>query len=847
MKKFRGFLISILIFAFIIPLFIKAEAFASQNSVQDSTQVETGIFLPTSYLQYYKLDNPYALCRYKSDGEDFVAISHKDAIVVYKNEKFSSVPLALGNVSVKAIQRYGNFLLFLYDSYIHYIDISGFEEDGWTASPINTYIPSANSFSVCGDEVVVHSSDYVKKYKISTDLSGGFTIDESTEERLFFQNSAMLLLSPDGNVYFSKIGQDGIFSWAQPESPVIKASNVESIICTEDGSTVYYSCPNGVYGVDVNAQNSAPYEIVSSKPLDANSDLGNVYTPKGICLVNDKLWIVDSSINAVQEIDLANGNNFTEFAITTNSTAINRLSAKVKDIAVDKERIYALDDGRIVVINDIGTAERTYNRINLNEQIESFAVGNDYICYYSGEYVHVCKITPDDGDELLFTLSDNAKTKLANVVDITYSENVFYVATTETINNESHPVIYKINLTDETLKLEKILSDKTQAGSAIEVTVDVFGIVYYCSKSGENYEFYSFDGNEVESLAKRGITTPIRNLQTDFDGKLYALYDENSIDIIDNGKIISKTLKTSANLGQIEPAKSMCLSCNSQTAYFIFEGLILSSANPSDLDIATPHTIDIPEGFSTAYSKEQTFAKIKEGAKLFKVDLSEVGGEYFKFVDYTENVDKSTDYAVIKLDERYSLVIKNGVSAVVRNSDIESEFYVTNYDYSRYANVKFTAYSLPVLEKLYKTEHQIDKYNKVEIIGEITFNGKLFCIVKDGEKIGYIPKTFLVEKIVTEDGDAQIENVYVYKKGGVIVLDGEGNQLGIFEDKTKVTVLKRGNLLTILYGNGVGYVDSACIVPDSTSDVLKSVAVLIASLSVCITAIYLENRFLTNN
>ena len=68
----------------------------------------------------------------------------------------------------------------------------------------------------------------------------------------------------------------------------------------------------------------------------------------------------------------------------------------------------------------------------------------------------------------------------------------------------------------------------------------------------------------------------------------------------------------------------------------------------------------------------------------------------------------------------------------------------------------------------------------------------------------------------------------------------------LFEQKTKVTVLKRGNMLTIAYGDGIAFVDSIAIVPDSTADIMKSLAVLIASLSVCITAIYLENRFLTN-
>ena len=78
----------------------------------------------------------------------------------------------------------------------------------------------------------------------------------------------------------------------------------------------------------------------------------------------------------------------------------------------------------------------------------------------------------------------------------------------------------------------------------------------------------------------------------------------------------------------------------------------------------------------------------------------------------------------------------------------------------------------------------------------------------------------------------------------MIYFDEDGNQIGVLDKKTKVTVLKRGNLLKIVYGDGIGYVDSDAIVLNSQSEIMKTVAIFLACLSACVTAVYFEKRFL---
>lgn len=78
---------------------ITESASAKTGTGLETGDIPTDIFLPTTYLQYYKLNEPYAICRYEEEGGIYVAVSHAGAIVFYKynaetgEEQFKSVTL----------------------------------------------------------------------------------------------------------------------------------------------------------------------------------------------------------------------------------------------------------------------------------------------------------------------------------------------------------------------------------------------------------------------------------------------------------------------------------------------------------------------------------------------------------------------------------------------------------------------------------------------------------------------------------------------------------------------------------------------------------------------------------
>jgi hypothetical protein len=140
----------------------------------------------------------------------------------------------------------------------------------------------------------------------------------------------------------------------------------------------------------------------------------------------------------------------------------------------------------------------------------------------------------------------------------------------------------------------------------------------------------------------------------------------------------------------------------------------------------------------------------------------------------------------------------------------------------------------------------IDKFSQVDVIAHVEFNGLGYYVIRHEENFGYIPDTFLIKTILNTDSQTTVTNAYVYKKGGVEVFDSSGNLIGVIQKKSKVTILAYGDKLTISYNNGIGYIDSDVLVLNSKSEILKTIAVFLAALSICVTALFFEKKFLLN-
>ncbi len=844
-----------------------AVSYASENSLP------TDIFLPTSYLQYYKLDNPYAICRYEENGDAFVAISHAGAIVIYRrssetgSEQFRSVKIEGSSaIGVPSIAKYKNFLIFTQWSNIYYVDVSDFDS-AHTGKQVKTSLACSNGFSVNGDAIAVTTNSAVIYYDLS--VSGGELQFRQKTERAYryeITNLTAIYLADDYKTYFHSNDAKAIYEYS-PETAtarkiVTNVENVKSIAQgKETGNTLFYSSSDGLFSVNPKESDPEPTEI-RSVSTSGERDLGKLWNPQGICVVDGKLWIVDAdnsdgknSINAVQEYDLEK-NEFTDFAITTNSKAVNRLTDKARDITIFGDKIYALDEDRIVVIENADDVpeNRIYYRIDLDSAVDDFAVCGDYLAYSSfassnqTSKVTVAKITRPDADSPILGLEklfDSSK-NLSNIQirDVACMDDVFYFIGSQL----NHPVLYSFDAASPTDELKQIARFDDVDGAATKICADPFNSLYFSVKTTGGYDLYKYE-NGVKSLIKRvSASKTLLSLQTDLDGKLYLLYENNLAECY-NGteKVFSKTVEPSDNLGKIKPAAAMCVSCDSRYAYFIFEGLILRSSEDANLRIATPYTINIPTDFSFKYSEDEVYGKIRKGAKLFEIKASDVSSEFFAFEKFAIESGKQ-DYVVKDLHNRYYLIINGKRAAIVRKNDLveSSRFAVTPASETVYAITDFRTYGIPVLGKSCVTAASAVKYDKLAVVGKLRFNDDDYYAVKIGEETGFIPASFVADEYLVETEYSKLENAYVYSKNGAeVYAEDLSTVTDTFKSYKQVVVLSvSGDYAKIVYDGKIGYVRSEFIVKDSKKNAIKAAAIIILAFSLFVTTYYFEKRYL---
>ena len=861
-------------------VFSVSKALAEGNDTGDAgvsgDPIATDIFLPTSYLQYYKLDNPYAICRYEDDGDTFVAISHAGAIVIYKcsgetgSEQFRSIKIdGSSAIGVPSIAKYKNFLIFTQWSNIYYIDVSDFDSAG-DRPQVSAGLSCSYGFSVYGDMIAVTTNSAVIYYDLSVAEDGSLAFTQKSENKYCYEITGLtaIYLADNEKTFFHSNDAKAIFEYSPVNSVARKivtgVENVKSLAQSkETGNELFYSTSEGLFSVNPSDSTPETTEICRVSE-EGERDLGKLWNPQGLCVVDGKLWVVDSdnsdpknSINAVQEFDLDKG-KFTDFAITTNSKAVNRLTGKAQDITMYGDNIYALDEDRIVVIGNADDVpeNRTYHRIDLESSVDEFAVYGDYVAYSTfnstnlTSKITVAKITAADdenpilGLEKIFDSSENLSS--IQIRDIACMDGVFYFIGSQL----NHPVLFSLDTASSSPGLVQAARFDDIDGAATNLAVDPFNSLYFSVKipGGSGYDVYKYENGVKSHMVRVPVSKNLLSMQTDLDGKIYLLYENNLTECYNGAeKVFSRTLETSGNLGTIKPATAMCAGCDSAYAYFIFEGLILRSSAHANLGISTPYTIDIPSDFSFDYSKNETYGKLRTGAKLFEIKASELSSEFFAFEKFAIE-DGENSYAVKDLGGKYYLVINDNHAAIARKTDFieTSAFGVTPLEKTAYAMTDFRTYGLPALRKVYAAAATAKKYDKIAITGELNFNGDDYYVVKIGDAEGFIPKTFVAENYLSETEYAALGNAYVYAKNGATVYAEDLTTVTdeITSYKQVILLSVSGDYAKIVYDGKIGYVKNDLIVKNSKRNAVKAAAMIILALSLFVTTYYFEKRYL---
>lgn len=778
MRKFWVLVLSVIS---VICLWASMPYFSASAQTAEKISVDTTTFLPSSSLQLYDLKSPISIS-YSSSG--YMVISEHiggvdgtslfDRISVYNpnTERFVALPSHPTIYNVTHAQEYGGYVFYLSNSRLYSVPTSDL-----TSEPFETEITSSNFFQIKGDYLITNTNNSIVVYTISTEGGLTFTKGEKSTHNFTTKNA---FISQEGDVYYLFGGKLYCFEISSSTSHIVADVSVDINYMAECNNCVYLSSSSGIYKVEKGVNKTLQLIVAT----DNETALGHLTNPQGLTVLNGDLLIADPDLKCIQAINPLSG-EFTDFAITTESTADYRLTNNASSISLSENYAYVLDDGetkedgssykRIVKISLDKNAEKRYQSFNLEPlysenaelNIKYFACSDTHIAIYADKTLALYNVTSKSLVKEYFIESES-------VTSLFYIDGEFYYTDYALYNFEHNVVnVHKITLptVDNGLlqiKNSKINENALIKGVATNVCVDVFGSVYMVvdSQDGNVKTLIKLKNGKATQLTTVDYT--VKNVKTDFAGNLYLLSDNNVLykygyEDYSKSKIYNFTTEL--------PIKDVELNYRCNECYALSNSSILVTLN-GVLDIVNLTEINA-SSLSTSQISPVKFITATENAKLFKVALNNCDQNgNFKAVTPITNPNPEKVYLVISEIENYYLVsysdklvalisktdTEYSPTAVYDSAIINSNYYAdfeiqveTLSDSEFFISSDTTLFSKPIFDYNYKTQ-TISKGEKVKAVQNVTFNGSSMTLVSDldGNLKGYVVSGYLSEFTTTE-------------------------------------------------------------------------------------------------
>lgn len=762
--------ISALCFAVCLPRFL---ASAQTDTVKPA---DLTTFLPSSALQLYELKSPVSVS-YSASGYMVISehikkedgTSEFDRISVYNptKEKFEVISSHDTIYNVTHAEEYGGYVLYLSNSRLYAVDVNDLSSE-----PIETSVTSSNFFSITGNYLITNTNNSIVVYTISTEGGLTFTKGEKSTHNFTTKNA---FISQEGDVYYLFGGKLYCFEISSSTSHIVADVSVDVNYMAECNNCVYLSSSSGIYKVEKGANKTLQLLIAT----DNVTALGHLANPQGLTVMGGHLLVADPTLKCIQAINPASG-EFTDFAITTESTADYRLTNNASSISLSENYAYVLDDGetksdgkvykRIVKVALDKNAEKRYQSFNLEPlysenaelNIKYLACSDTHIAIYADKTLAIYEIS---GDTLLKIYS----TQSESVTTLFYLDGEFYYTDYALYNFEHNAVnVHKLTLPTEDnelldIKNAKINGNALIKGIAEKACVDIFGNVYMVvdRQDESSKQLIKLKNGVASELNSIDYTT--KSIKTDFAGNVFILSEDNVVYKYgyDDYKNYSK-YEFATQL----PVKDIELNYHSDKCYTLSNACILITKN-NGLEIENLSAISAKD-VKPLDIIEPKFITVNQSAKLFKVplnDYDELGN--FNSITPISNPNPSKVYLVIAEIENYYLVsyseklvalVRKTLTEYAPNSVYDSALislaYYQDFNISitdqnlaeAYITNDTTVFAKPLFDYNYKTQ-TLSKGDKVKAVSKITFNGVSMTLISDleGNLLGYALSGYLTD------------------------------------------------------------------------------------------------------
>lgn len=781
----RKFLISLFSTIFLVCLaaFITTPPFsASAETNENNVLVDT--FLPSSALQLYDLKSPMSIS-YSDNG--FMVITEHigevdgsslfDRISVYNpnTRTFTALNSHPTIYNITHAEEYNGYVFYLSSSKLYYVPTSNLEQE-----PIYSGVTSSNFFMIKNGNVITNTNNSIVIYSIS-EVDGNLVFHEKSTHNFTTKNA---FISNDNNIYYLFGGMLYCFNTSSQTNYIVSEILVDVNYMIECGDYIYLSSGSGVYKIQKGV-NSKAEQILSTQ--NAKQELGYVQNPQGLTVMDRQILIADPTIKCVQGID-SETNEFTDFAITTESTAEFRLTNNTSKISSSSNYVYALDDGaqdengisykRIVRAAIDKSVKKRYTSIslqplyidNLSIEIKDIACSDTHVAIHYNNTFAIFEIIDNTIDEVYSIISES-------ITAICYIDGEFYYTDSALVDFTYSSVnIHKITLPTVDNNLQEIVSKKINENAEIKgvaknFTVDVFGNVYLIvdetleSTDLNSQQLVEFSNGNVKVIDS--FPYEITSLRTDFAGNLYGLSYDN---VIYKYTYVLQEISTYKFDTSYE-IKDFDLNYTSSTSYLLTNSAIFKTID-NKLQIINMSEVN-SLSFNPLEIIEPKFISISDDAKLFKVTLGDYDdNKNFNSVTPIRNPNAKKVYLIIaEIDNYYLITHSKDFAALVRktevmfNPNVTTSSSIIGEDYYDYFNIKIETLSSekqyisnsvlvsskPIFDNNYMVSN-LEKSAAVYGLKKITFNGKSFTLIatdEDKTPIGYVPSGYLTNEIIS--------------------------------------------------------------------------------------------------
>ncbi|MBO5285822.1 MAG: hypothetical protein J6B16_02880 [Clostridia bacterium] len=871
--KFLKVLLSLIITISAISV-INLFAFKTTPAQADeSTKVETEIFSPNDYFEYYALKSP----KYVYEDDKYVVFieddtSVKQTITVYDKtimayKVFDDINFtSIGKVIVYTSKKTDtpiDYLIFQNYLRIYSLNIATGEVKSVVEAKDNSEEDlSSFTFDYNGEFFAVSTTEDIILYTVSSDDKGRIEL-KATSFNKSFTSTEDVYVALNGKNLFYNLGQslysidlNDVKAGLNPDGVEVAMTSSAFSFLIADETKLYYIANKNISYFDINNFDNGANIAIKNTYF---SKLGDVASPYSISFYNGNLLVVDNASNTIQEFS-SDTFEFTGKAVSTVQYADNRVNANSSGISLYNKTLAVLSPTKVQIIDTVTKKFTDINFTAINPTM--ITLGKDKVVIANQnniEYINYKNFDANKPDWTHVTVKEN-------IYGVDYQNDAFHFISADNGNYS----LLSFSENDFTLKTTIIsVNEPGFIAEGSKLAVDLDGNAYiYNNPNTAIKKFELKDGTYLKT--KEYTVSTSLGIDTDLFGNLYSLSTGNTITKIDveTDEVSSFTLSVSENLTKYASvnsnANAFALNFDDSTVYFTFAGhsFVLKTDGLQNYAVDNIVAPTISELIPTDENADNQVKKVVvTGKNLFNVDFPLENAKTINYFTYNERYPATDkEYVVAKELDKFYILLATDEVVLIKKTDISADSFesVTSLEEKAiYVSTNVNLYYFPIMSfenaycvKLNNTPVRFEVGCKLTALGELTINGVTYYYVEttynDTALSGYVPVAFLSEHLSENEVLSDMKYVFV-KNGTTVYADDLTTEVYTFSDVTEVRSFetKNGYVKIAFNVNGeefIGYVKVDNIIIEKDNTVRNALLIIVASILLAFTCIYLIHK-----